>query len=225
MHRISPTAMAKVQLTISSRNYSSWSLRGWLLCKFAGLEFETVALPPDDAAARAELLLLAPSFLTPCLTYDGLKVWDTLAIAEFLNELLPDARLWPAGRAERSLCRSICGEMHSGFANLRAALPMNLTARHPKFRVWAGAQLDVDRVTTIWREQLAASGGPFLFGDLSVADAMYAPVCTRFATYDVALDEPCAGYRDRILALPYMREWTELALLEPDEVEELDVEF
>jgi glutathione S-transferase len=102
---------------------------------------------------------------------------------------------------------------------------MNLRASHPGLRVVAGAQADVDRITTIWRERLSDSAGPFLFGELTAADAMYAPVATRFATYDVALDPLCAGYRDRILALPYMREWTELALTEPDEVEELDVEF
>ena len=215
--------MARPSLTISSRNYSSWSLRGWLLCKLAGLDFDAVLLPLDDAASRAELLLLSPSFLTPCLTYEGIKVWDTLAIAEFLNELLPEAGLLPHEQADRSACRSVCGEMHSGFANLRAALPMNLKARHPGFKVWAGAQLDIDRITRIWRESLAASGGPFLFGAPTMADAMYAPVCTRFATYEVALDDACAAYRDRILALPYMREWTQLALTEPDEVEELDV--
>ena len=217
--------MAKSSLTISSRNYSSWSLRGWLLCKFAGLEFEAVSLPVDDASARAELLLLSPSFLTPCLTHEGIKVWDTLAIAEFLNEAFPEANLLPADRAERSRCRSISGEMHSGFANLRAALPMNLKARHPGFKIWAGAQSDIDRITAVWRECLADSAGPFLFGELTMADAMYAPVCTRFATYDVKLDPVCAAYRDRILALPYMREWTAVALTEPDEVEELDVEF
>ena len=217
--------MAQASLTISSRNYSSWSLRGWLLCKFAGLDFETIRLPLDDASARAELLLLSPSFLTPCLTYDGVKVWDTLAIGEFLNEVAPEAGLLPADRAERAHCRAICGEMHSGFANLRAGLPMNLKARHPGFKVWAGAQSDVDRITAIWREQLAATAGPFLFGELTIADAMYAPVCTRFATYDVKLDAVCAAYRDRILALPYLRQWTKTALEEPDEVEELDVEF
>ena len=217
--------MAKVTLTISSRNYSSWSLRGWLLCKMAGLDFETVMLPIDDASSRAELLLLSPSFLVPCLSYEGIEVWDTLAIAEFLNEVLPQAGLLPADRAERALCRAICGEMHSGFANLRAALPMNLKARHPGFKVWAGAQSDIDRIAAIWRDRLAASGGPFLFGDLTMADAMYAPVCTRFATYDVVLDDVCAAYRDRILALPFMKAWTSLALEEPDEVEELDVEF
>jgi len=218
--------MAKASLTISSRNYSSWCLRGWLLCKFAGLEFETVKVALDDAAARAELLLLSPSFLTPCLTVDGVEVWDTLAIAELLAELKPKAGLLPDDRAERARCRSISGEMHSGFANLRAALPMNLKSKHPGFKVWAGAQTDIDRIAVIWREQLAASGGPFLFGDgLTVADAMYAPVCTRFSTYDVALDTVCAGYRDRILALPEMREWAREALKEPDEVEELEVEF
>ncbi len=217
--------MAKATLTISSRNYSSWSLRGWLLCKFAGVPFETVSLPIDDAAARAELLLLAPSFLTPSLNYDGVKIWDTLAMAEFLHEVAPKAGLLPKDRAERARCRSISGEMHQGFANLRAALPMNLKAHHPGFKVWAGAQSDVDRITMIWREQLAQSEGPYLFGALSVADAMYAPVCTRFATYDVALDPACAAYRDRILALPVMADWKRAAMQEPDEVEELDVEF
>ena len=217
--------MAPASLSISSRNYSSWSLRGWLLCKFAGIEFEAVMLPIDDASARAELLLLSPSFLTPCLTYDGVQVWDTLAIAEFLNEIAPEAGLLPADRAGRAHCRAISGEMHSGFANLRAALPMNLRASHPGFKVWSGAQSDIDRIAAIWRERLAASAGPFLFGEPTIADAMYAPVCTRFSTYDVKLDGPCAGYRDRVLALPYMREWTTAALLEPEEVEELDVEF
>lgn len=217
--------MAKTSLTISSRNYSSWSLRGWLMCRLAGIDFETVLLPLDDAAARAELLLLSPSFLTPCLTYDGLQVWDTLAIGEFLNELAPSAGLLPTGRDDRARCRSICGEMHSGFANLRAALPMNLKADHPGFKVWAGAQADVDRIMAIWRERLAASGGPFLFGAATMADAMYAPVCTRLSTYHVHLDARCAAYRDRVLDLPAMHEWREAALREPDEVEELEVEF
>jgi glutathione S-transferase len=218
--------MAKASLTISSRNYSSWCLRGWLLCRFAGLDFEVDKVPLDDAGARAELLLLAPSFLTPCLTWDGIQVWDTLAMAEFLNEALPGGGLLPAGQVERSLCRSISGEMHSGFANLRAALPMNLKADHPGFKVWAGAQSDIDRVCLIWREALARSGGPFLFGDeRTIADAMYAPVCTRFATYHVSLDPVCAAYRDHILDLPEMVEWTQEALMEPDEVEELEVEF
>jgi glutathione S-transferase len=170
-------------------------------------------------------MLLSPSFLVPCLTHGGVTVWDTLAIAEYLQEVRPKAGLFPQDLAARTRCRSVSGEMHSGFANMRSALPMNLRAHHPGFRIWAGASADIERVTTIWRECLAASGGPFLFGTLSVADAMYAPVCTRFRTYDVELDPVCAAYRDAILAWPLLREWTQAALAEPDDIEELDVEF
>jgi glutathione S-transferase len=217
--------MTETTLTISSKNYSSWSLRGWLLCKLAGLAFTERVLPSDDPSTRAELLLLSPSFLVPCLRHDGATVWDTLAIAEYLNELNPDAGLLPAERVARAHCRSISGEMHSGFSNLRSALPMNLKAHYPGFKVWAGARADVDRVVTIWRECLSTYKGPYLFGGLSLADAMYAPVCTRFLTYDVALDADCAAYCRRIMALPQMIEWLEAAKSEPDEVEELDAEF
>ena len=118
----------------------------------------------DDPGARAELLLLSPSFLVPCLTHDGVKVWDTLAIAEYLAEAKPDAGLLPNDRMARAHCRAVCGEMHSGFYNLRSALPMNLKAHHPGFKVWAGAQADIDRVMAIWRECLTTYGGPYLFG-------------------------------------------------------------
>src|SRR5258705_7050564 len=144
-------------LTIASKNYGSWSLRGWLLCKMAGLDFDEQQANSDDPSTRAELLLLSPSFLVPCLTHDGVKVWDTLAIAEYLNELKPAAKLMPADRGARAHCRAISGEMHSGFSNLRSALPMNLKAHYPGFKVWAGAQADIDRVVTIWRECFAAS--------------------------------------------------------------------
>ena len=217
--------MARTTLTISSKNYSSWSLRGWLLCRMAGLEFVEKAIPADDPSTRAELLLLSPSFLVPCLEHDGARVWDTLAIAEYLHELKPQAGLLPGERKARAHCRAISGEMHAGFSNLRSALPMNLKARYPGFKVWAGAQADIDRIVAIWRECLERYGGPFLFGAPTLADAMYAPVCTRFQTYDVKLDGTCAGYVARILALPHMLEWTEAAKLEPDEVEELDAEF
>jgi glutathione S-transferase len=209
-------------LTISSKNYSSWALRGWLLCKMAGLAFREEMVPSDDPSMRAELLLLSPSFLVPCLTHEGVAVWDTLAIGEYLNERYPAANLLPADRAARARCRSICGEMHAGFSNLRSALPVNLKAHHPGFKVWPGAQADIDRITAIWRECLAASGGPYLFGALSMADAMYAPVCTRFLTYDVALDPECAAYCRRIMAWPLMVEWVEAARAEPDGLDELD---
>jgi glutathione S-transferase len=217
--------MANAVLTISSKNYSSWSLRGWLLCKMAGLDFTEEIVPVDDPATRAELLLLSPSILVPCLTHNGVRIWDTLAIAEYLNEIRPRAGLLPETRAARACCRSICGEMHSGFSNLRSALPMNLKAHRPGFKVWSGAQADIDRITAIWRECFAAYHGPFLFGAHSIADAMYAPVVTRFLTYDVPLDEECAAYCERIMAMPEMAEWCDAARQEPDEVEELDMEF
>jgi glutathione S-transferase len=217
--------MAKATLTISSKNYSSWALRAWLLCKMAGLEFREEIVPPDNPSMRAELLLLSPSFLVPRLTHEGVVVWDTLAIAEYLNELKPKAGLLPTDRAARAHCRSISGEMHSGFQNLRSALPMNLRARYPDFKVWAGAQADIDRIAAIWTECLDEYGGPYLFGRLCMADAMYAPVCTRFLTYDVKLDPECTTYTERILKWPAMLEWLKAAKGEPDELEELDMEF
>lgn len=217
---------ARATLTLSSRNYSSWSLRGWLLARFAGLEFDEVVVPPDDAAARRELLLLAPSILVPCLTHEGTKSWNVMAIAHYLDEAFPAAGLLPADRAARAHCRSICGEMNSGFQNLRSSLPMNLKARHPGYKVWAGARPDIERVTEIWRECLARYGGPFLFGThRTMADAMFAPVATRFVTYDVALDAPCAAYVKTVLAMPEMKEWAALARAEPDDIEELDMDF
>ena len=217
--------MAGTTLTISSKNYSSWSLRGWLLCHLAGLELREELLPSDDPATRAELLLLSPSVRVPRLAHDGIEIWDTLAIGEYLNETFPQAGLLPADRAARAHCRAICGEMHSGFANLRSALPMNLKARHPGFKIWAGAQADIDRILEIWRDCLGRYGGPYLFGRLSMADAMYAPVCTRFVTYDVRLDRDLAAYQQRVLALPALRAWIKDALAEPEELEELEVEF
>ena len=126
--------MARATLTISSKNYSSWSLRGWLLCRMAGLDFEEKPVDLSDSDARQELLLLSPSVLVPRLTHDGISVWDTLAIAEYLHEIAPDAGLLPEDRAVRAHCRSVSGEIHSGFYNMRSALPMNLKARHRSSR-------------------------------------------------------------------------------------------
>jgi len=218
--------MAKTTLTISSKTYSSWSLRGWLLARFAGLEFEEVLVPPDDPAVRAEILLLSPSILVPCLRHQGVTVWDTLAIAEYLNEIKPKARLLPDELAARAHCRAICGEMHSGFAAMRAALPMNLKGHFPGLKVWSRAQADIDRITTIWTECLTRYGGPYLFGKhRTVADAMYAPVVTRFVTYGVQLEAPLVEFCKTILAMPEMQEWIGAAREEPDEISELDVEF
>src|SRR6202000_1976457 len=138
---------------------------------------------------------------------------------------MPDAKLLPADRISRAHCRSICGEIHSGFTTLRASLPVNLNGHFPNFKIWSRAQADIDRVCTIWRECLAKSGGPFLFGERTMADAMYAPVVTRFMTYDVKLEPKLAAYAGMIMALPEMREWIEAAKAEPADIEELEGEY
>jgi len=218
--------MSQAVLTISSRNYSSWSLRGWLLCKLAGLNPVEELVSIDAPGQRAELLLLSPSVLVPRLTHEGASVWDTLAIAEYLHETYPDAGLYPADRLARAHCRSVSGEIHSGFQNLRSALPMNLKARHDSFRLFAGARPDIERIQTIWRECIQRYGGPWLFGaQPCVADAMFAPVATRFVTYSIPLDPLCRAYNATIMDWPLMRDWIEAALAEPEEVGELDAEF
>lgn len=217
---------AAATLSITSKNYSSWSLRGWLLASFSGLSFDEHIIPPDDPSTRAEILLLSSTIRVPKLVHGDVEVWDTLAIAEYLNEQFPQAGLLPADVKARAHCRAICGEMHSGFTALRSALPMNLRGHFPKFKIWSRAQNDIDHVTAIWRDCLSTYGGPFLFGkQRTVADAMYAPVCTRFATYDVKLDPVCQAYCDHMLAQPEMKAWKKAAMSEPMDIDELDVEF
>ncbi len=215
----------KTTLTLSSKNYSSWSMRGWLLCRMAGLEFEEVMIDHSAPDARQELLLLSPSVLVPRLTHGEVSVWDTLAIAGYLDETFPNAKLLPAEKVKRAHCRSVCGEVHSGFHNLRSALPMNLKPRHQRFKIFSGARPDVERVKEIWRECSDTYGGPFLFGRPTMADAMWAPVCTRFRTYAVELEPALERYCETVFAWELMQEWTEGALAEPDEIEELEVEF
>jgi glutathione S-transferase len=163
--------------------------------------------------------------LVPRLSHDGATVWDTLAIGEYLNEVRPAAGLLPADRVARAQCRSICGEMHSGFGNLRSGLPMNLKAHHPDFKIWSGAKADIDRITTIWRECLATWKGPY-----SSASSAWPTRCTRrwsraSSPTTSPCDDECAAYGRRIIALPDMVEWVAAARAEPDEIEELDVEF
>jgi glutathione S-transferase len=224
--KVSAALQGTTELTITSKNYSSWSLRGWLLTRFAGLPFKENALPPDDPSTRAEILLLSSSILVPCLTHDGIRVWDTLAIAEYLNEVCPQAQLLPKDAKARAHCRAVSGEMHSGFSAMRSSLPMNLRNHFPKFKIWSRAQSDIDRICFIWRDCIETYGGPFLFGkERTVADAMYAPVCTRFLTYDVKLDAVCQAYCDLMLKQPEMQEWLKGAKAEPNDIDELDVEF
>jgi glutathione S-transferase len=218
--------MAKAILTISSKNYGAWALRGWLMAKLVKLDFEEHVISLDDPAMRAEMLLLSASMRVPSLDHDGLHIWDTLAIGEYLNEIRPKAGLLPADRKARAHCRSICGEMHSGFASLRASLPMNIKAHFPGFKVWSRAQLDIDRIEVIWTECLQAYGGPYLFGAKPcLADAMFAPVVTRFITYSVPLDPVCVAYCETVMAMPAMQEWVAAAQEEAEEIDELDAEF
>ena len=224
--KASKAAKAGTSITLSSKNYSSWSLRGWLMVRFAGLPCNEVMIEHDDPDARQEILLLSPSILVPCLTHDGIRIWDTLAIGEYLAEVVPDAGLLPADRAARAHCRAICGEMHSGFASLRSALPMNLKGDFPKHKVWSRALGDIERISEIWRECLQRYGGPYLFGkQRCIADAMYAPVATRFITYHVAVDATAQAYCKTIMAMPEMKEWVAAAKAEPEEIAELDMDF
>ena len=220
------TKTSKTLLTISSKNYSSWSLRGWLILKFSGLPFEEVKVNSDSLENRAELLLLSPSILVPRLDHAGLKIWDTLAIGEYLNELFPNKKLLPTNIQQKAHCRSICGEMHSGFSSMRASLPMNLKVTFKTFKIWSKAQQDIERILFIWEDCLTQYKGPYLFGKQpTIADAMFAPVVTRFQTYNVVLQGKCLQYSQTISAMPQMQEWIKGASEEPDDIEELDVEF
>ncbi len=196
------------------------------MVKLSGIPFEEVLVAPDDSAARAELLLLSPSILVPRLDHGTCKIWDTLAIAEYLNEIAPKAGLLPSKLEHRAHCRSVCGEMHSGFSALRAALPMNIKGRVERFKVWSKAQSDIDRILFIWHDCLKKYKGPYLFGkQATVADAMFAPVVTRLVTYNIKLDPLSQKYSNQILAMPFLVAWTQAAVLEPDDIEELEVEF
>ena len=218
--------MAQAVLTLSSKNYGAWSLRGWLLVKFSGLEFKEKILPPDDADMRAEILLLSSSILVPSLLHDGIKVWDTLAIGEYLHEVRPKAGLLPSDLAARAHCRAICGEMHSGFSAMRSSMPLNIKALFPKFKTWSRADADVKRIQEIWADCVNRYGGPFLFGKKpGMADAMYAPVVSRFRTYDIPLEAASVAYCTQMWTLPAMQEWIAAAELEADDFDELDAEF
>jgi glutathione S-transferase len=218
--------MAEATLLISSKNYSSWSLRGYLLAKLSGIDFAEERVSPDDPRAKEELLMRTSSILVPALLHGDVSVWDTLAIAEYLNEIRPEAQMLPAEVHARARCRSISGEMHSGFSALRSSLPMNLRFHKPGFTVWSSAQADIDRITSIWRDCLTTWKGPFLFGKKpTIADAMYAPVVTRFLSYDVAVGPQCQDYCDTIMKWPPMAEWVADSHEEPQEIIELDLDF
>lgn len=210
-----------LQLIIGNKNYSSWSLRAWLLLTEAGIPFEETRLSLFAPGFHAAIGRHTPAGRVPVLIDpdegpDGLQVWDTLAISEYVAERFPDKHLWPAARAERARARSLCAEMHAGFQRLRQAMPMNIVARLPGCGWSIGVQDDIDRFVAMWRDCLQRSGGPLLFGAFTIADAFFAPVVSRLSTYAVALPDDIAAYRDRILALDGMRAWTAAAIAEDE---------
>ncbi|CAN5481498.1 glutathione S-transferase family protein [soil metagenome] len=213
-----------MQLYIANKNYSSWSLRPWLLMTHAGIAFEEVRLRLNFEAGsdfKEALSHVAPTGRVPVLIDEGFAVWDTLAIAEYLAEKFPALHLWPADTQARARARSLCAEMHAGFGALRNNFPMNIEASLPEvgqriLATDAAAVADLQRIGEMWSGQLATSGGPFLFGEFSIADAYFAPVCARAKTYALPLPAEAAGYAERILSLPAMRAWSEAALAEHD---------
>ena len=202
-------------LVVGAKNYSSWSLRAWLALRAAGIEFGEVVIPLDRPETKAEIARRSPSGRVPVLRDGDLTVWDSLAIIEYAAERFPEARLWPADRISRATARSVSAEMHAGFQALRAQLPMNLKRPPAPRGLTAEAEADIARVKEIWRACRAGRTGPYLFGAFSGADAIYAPVVTRFETYRVPVDPETRAYMDAILGLPAFREWREAALAEP----------
>ena len=194
-------------LHVGSKRRSSWSLRPYLALAHSGLAFETKTIVLDRETTRAEIKRVNAAGKLPVLHHDELVIWDSLAICEYVHELAPAAKLWPADRAQRARARSMCAEMHSGFAPLRQNMSMDLVADHHGEGHTPEALADAARIMDIWRDALAASGGPFLFGSFTIADAMFGPVTTRFTTYGVELDATCRRYVDAVAALPAMQAW------------------
>jgi glutathione S-transferase len=211
-----------LKLVIGNKNYSSWSLRGWLALAQADLEFEEIRVPLSRPESKEQILRYSPTGKVPCLIDDGLTIFDSLAICEYVNERYADGRLWPRDPGARARARAVAAEMHSGFAPLRTHMSMDIRARFPERGAAAHQRddvaADIARIKAVWTECLAA-GGPLLFGEFSIADAFYAPVVTRFATYGVALPGPLAAYSDRVIALPSMQRWIAAARTEVETIE------
>ena len=214
-----------MQLYIGNKNYSSWSMRPWVLLRQANIAFEEIMVRFDaftpQSQFKATLKPVSPTGKVPVLVDDGLVVWDTLAIAEYLAEQFPEKQLWPADRAMRARARSVCAEMHSGFGSLRSACPMNIEARLPEvgaliWRDQAGVRADVARLVAMWQALLKEHGGPMLLGAFSVADAYFAPICMRLITYALPLPDDIAAYVQRVCALPGVQAWITDACAEQD---------
>ncbi|MFZ3083492.1 glutathione S-transferase family protein [Rhodoferax ferrireducens] len=214
-----------LKLVIGNKNYSSWSMRPWVLLKQAEIPFEEIMVRFDaftpDSSFKKTVNALTPTGKVPVLLDGDLVVWDTLAIAEYVAEQFADKHLWPRDKAARARARSVCAEMHAGFTGLRGHCPMNIEARLPEvgaliWRDQPAVRLDVARLVAMWDELLKAHGGPMLFGDFSVADAYFAPICTRLTSYALPLPPAIADYVARVQALPGVKAWIDGALAEQD---------
>ena len=218
--------MPDFTIYIGNRVYSSWSLRGWLPLKHLGVPFEEVMIPLYGAGSKETILRQSPSGKVPALHHQGRVIWESLAIGEYLAEQFPAAHLWPEEPSARALARSVSNEMHGGFRELRIELSMNLRRIIPGRRFTADALAQVERIQAIWRDCRArfGAGGPFLFGQFTIADAMYAPVVTRFRTYQIELDLVCDAYSDAVWNLPAMIAWCEAAAKETIVIDKFEYE-
>lgn len=206
--------MAGLTLVIGNKNYSSWSMRAGVAATVSGLPFEEVVLPLDTPEFRDRIGDYSPSGKVPLLIHGDVRVWDSLAIIEYLAELAPEAGLWPQDREARAKARSVAAEMHSGFAALRSTLPMNIRRPPKPFPYGEDVAAEIARILAVWSDCLAASGGPFLFGGFGAADAMYTPVVWRLETYRVDVPPEIRGYMDAVIGHPAVAGWVEGALKE-----------
>ena len=208
-------------LVIGNKNYSSWSLRPWLALKTAGIPFDEIRIPLYQAGSKDKILVHSPSGKVPCLLDGKLAIWDSLAICEYVAETHPKANLWPVDPEARAVARSISAEMHSGFMALRGKLSMDIRLHATNTRYGPDVHRDIERITTIWRDCRFryGAGGPFLFGAFSIADAMYAPVVTRFVSYGIHVDSFSEHYMQAVLALPAMQDWIHDALHETETIQ------
>ncbi|MFC6446860.1 glutathione S-transferase family protein [Shinella zoogloeoides] len=207
--------MSELILYLGNKNYSSWSFRPWIAMEAAGVPFTDRVIPFDFPAGNPEIRKVSPSGKVPLLHHGDVRVWESLAIIEYVAELFPDAGIWPKDRAARAEARAISMEMLAGFHALRSACPMNIRRKPGAIDLPTGVMADVARIETIWKDALARSGGPFLFGDFSAADAMYAPVVNRLEIYCLTKDEAVLAYVERMKAHPAWRKWQAAALAEP----------
>lgn len=201
--------MASLTLVIGNKRYSSWSLRPWLALRHTGLPFDEILVPLRQPDSKATLLRYSPGGQVPALIHGDLTIWESLAICEYLADLCPEARLWPEDRTARAVARAVACEMHAGYVDLRRTLSMDVKERHPDTPHTPECEANIARILALWQDcrQRFGQGGPFLFGAFSNADAMFAPVCTRFVTYDVPLPVDAQAYVNAMYALPALQDW------------------